>query len=126
MTYLVLKYLHMLTVSITLALFLLRGFWMLGDSPRLAARWVRIVPHTNDTLLLLAAIGMLGAGFINPLQHPWILAKLLGLLVYIGLGTLALKHRDKRVRVSALIAALAVFAWIASVAVSKQLIPWLA
>ncbi len=126
MTYLVLKYLHMLTVSITLALFLLRGFWMLGDSPHLAARWVRIVPHANDTFLLLAAIGMLITGRLDPLQQPWILAKLLGLLVYIGLGTLALKHRDKRVRVSALIAALAVFAWIASVAVSKQLIPWLA
>ncbi len=126
MTYLVLKYLHMLTVSITLTLFLLRGFWMLGDSPHLAARWVRIVPHANDTLLLLAAIGMLITGRLDPLQQPWILAKLLGLLVYIGLGTLALKHRDKRVRVSALIAALAVFAWIASVAVSKQLIPWLA
>ena len=126
MTYLVLKYLHMLTVSITLTLFLLRGFWMLGDSPHLAARWVRIVPHANDTFLLLAAIGMLITGRLDPLQQPWILAKLLGLLVYIGLGTLALKHRDKRVRVSALIAALAVFAWIASVAVSKQLIPWLA
>ena len=112
MAYSALKYLHMLTVTVTLALFLLRSFWMLGDSPRLRARWVRILPHANDTLLLLAAIGMLVAGRLDPLQQPWILAKLLGLLAYIGLGTLALKHRDKRVRVTALIAALAVFAWV--------------
>jgi len=124
MAYTALKHLHMLTVVITLTLFLLRGFWMLADSPRLQARWLRIVPHTNDALLLFAAIAMLVVGGLNPLQHPWIMTKIVGLLAYIGLGTLALKHgKTKATRVKALIAALGVFAWIVAVAVTKQVIP---
>ena len=78
MTYTALKHLHALTVVITLALFLLRGFWMLIDSPRLQARWLKIVPHTNDTLLLAAAIVMLAVAGLNPLEQPWLLAKIIG------------------------------------------------
>jgi uncharacterized membrane protein SirB2 len=124
MAYTALKHLHMLTVAITLALFLLRGAWMLADSPRLQARWTRIVPHINDTVLLAAAIGMLVVGGLNPLQQPWIMAKIVGLLAYIGLGTVALKRgKTKAIRVTALIAALAVVAWIVAVAFTKQVIP---
>jgi uncharacterized membrane protein SirB2 len=124
MTYTALKHLHALTVVITLALFLLRGFWMLVDSPRLQAHWLRIVPHGNDTLLLFAAIAMLGVGGLNPLQNPWIMAKIIGLLAYIALGTVALKRgRTKAIRVKALIAALGVFAYIVAVALTKQVIP---
>ncbi len=124
MEYTALKHLHALTVVVTLGLFLLRGFWMLLDSPRLTARWTRIVPHVNDTVLLGAAIGLLVVGGLNPLDHPWLLAKILGLLAYIGLGTIALKRgRTKAIRVQALIAALAVFAYVIAVAVTKQVVP---
>ena len=124
MDYSALKHLHALTVVITLALFLLRAFWMLADSPRLQARWVRIVPHGNDAVLLFAAIALLVVGGLNPLEHPWIVAKIIGLLAYIGLGTVSLKRgRTKAIRVKALIAALGVFAYIVAVAVTKQVIP---
>lgn len=124
MDYGTLKLLHALTVAITLALFLLRGFWMLTDSPRLRARWLRIAPHSNDTLLLATAIAMLVVGGLNPLVHPWIIAKIIGLLAYIGLGTVALKRgASKAIRVKALIAALGIFAYIVAVAVTKQVIP---
>ena len=124
MDYSTLKYLHMLTVAITLPLFLLRGFWMLADSPRLQARWLKIVPHVNDTLLLTAAIAMLVVAGLNPLQHPWVMAKIIGLLAYIGLGTVALKRgKTKAIRVQAMIAALGVFAYIIAVALTKQAIP---
>lgn len=124
MDYSTLKYLHALTVVATLILFLLRGFWMLADSPRLHARWLKTAPHLNDTLLLAAAIAMLVVAELNPLDQPWILAKIIGLLAYIGLGTVALKRgRTKAIRVKALIAALGVFAYIVAVAVTKQVIP---
>lgn len=124
MDYTTLKHLHALTVVITLALFLLRSFWMLADSPRLYARWLKIAPHTNDTLLLATAIAMLVVAELNPLEQPWILAKIIGLLAYIGLGTVALKRGStKAIRVKALIAALGVFAYIIAVAVTKQVIP---
>ncbi|MDP2430667.1 MAG: SirB2 family protein [Pseudomonadota bacterium] len=124
MTYTALKHLHALTVVITLALFLLRSFWMLLDSPRLQARWLKIAPHINDTLLLTAAIALLVVGSLNPLEQPWIMAKIIGLLAYIGLGTVALKRgKTKTIRVQAMIAALGVFAYIVAVAVTKQVIP---
>jgi uncharacterized membrane protein SirB2 len=127
MEYPLLRSLHIVTVHLTLALFLLRGFWMLTESPRLDARWVRIVPHINDSLLLFAAIAMLVVAGLNPLEQPWLLAKIIGLLVYIGLGTLALKRgKTKAIRVQALIAALAVFGYIIAVAITKQVIPGVA
>lgn len=127
MEYASLRVLHIVTVHITLILFLLRGYWMLRDSPRLADRWVRIVPHVNDTVLLLAAIALLAIARLNPLEQPWVLAKIVGLLAYIGLGTVALKRgRSKALRVKALIAALSVFAYIVAVGITKQIMPGMA
>lgn len=127
MDYSLLRGVHAVTVVITLLLFLLRGFWMMRESPRLTARWVRVAPHLNDTVLLAAAVAMLVVGGLNPFQQPWLLAKIVGLLAYIGLGTLALKRgRSKAVRVKAFIAALGVFAYIVAVAVTKQVVPGLA
>lgn len=126
MDYSLLRTLHIATVHLTLILFLLRGFWMLTDSALLQARWTRIVPHVNDSLLLFAAIAMLFVGGLNPLDQPWLLAKIIGLLVYIGLGTVALKRgKTKAVRITALVAALAVFGYIMAVALTKQVIPGL-
>jgi uncharacterized membrane protein SirB2 len=127
MDYALLRTAHIATVHISLALFLLRGFWMLQESPRLQDRWVRILPHVNDTLLLAAAIAMLVVGGFNPLQQPWLMAKILGLLAYIGVGTVALKRgRTKAVRVKAFVVALGIFAYIVAVAVTKQVVPGVA
>lgn len=126
MSYLTLKHLHALTVLITIALFLLRGFWMLQDSPKLQARWARIVPHVNDSLLLATAVGMLIVGSLNPIGQPWLMAKIIGLLVYIVLGTIALKRgQTKAIRIKAFVASLGVLGYIVAVAVTKQAMPGL-
>ncbi|MGQ9861416.1 MAG: SirB2 family protein, partial [Thiobacillaceae bacterium] len=84
-------------------------------------------PHVNDTLLLAAAIGLLLVADLSPLDQPWIMAKIIGLIAYIGLGTVALKRgRTKAIRVMAFVAALGVFAYIVAVAVTKQVVPGLA
>lgn len=127
MDYTLLRTAHIATVHISLVLFLLRGFWMLRESPRLNDRWVRTLPHVNDTLLLTAAIAMLVVGSLNPLEQPWLMAKILGLLAYIGVGTVALKRgKTKAVRIKALVAALGIFAYIIAVAVTKQVVPGVA
>jgi uncharacterized membrane protein SirB2 len=124
MEYTLLKLIHSGTVYITFGLFLVRGLWMLLDSPRLQDRWVKVVPHLNDTLLLTAAIAMLIVGGLNPLDNPWIIAKILGLLLYIFLGTMALKRgKTKGQRTLYFIAALATIGWLIAVAVTKQVIP---
>ncbi len=127
MDYALLRTAHIATVHISLALFLLRGFWMLRESPRLRDRWIRVVPHVNDTLLLAAAIAMLVVSGFNPLQHPWLMAKIIGLLAYIGVGTVALKRgRTKAIRIKALVVAVGIFAYIVAVAATKQVVPGVA
>ncbi len=124
MDYIALRSIHLATVAISLALFLLRGVWRMLDSPMLGRKWVRIVPHVNDAILLAAAVGMLVVAGLNPLRHGWLMAKILALLAYIALGTVALKRGETpRQRTLAFIGALAAFGYIAAVAVSKQVVP---
>jgi uncharacterized membrane protein SirB2 len=119
--YLAVKYVHVAAVAASFALFFLRGAWMTLDSPRLAARWVRIVPHVNDTVLLAAGVWLAVALREAPGTSPWLTAKLAALLAYIVLGTLALRPgRSKRVRVAAWLAALAVFGYMVAVATTRS------
>jgi uncharacterized membrane protein SirB2 len=58
---------------------------------------------------------------LAPSDAPWLLAKIVGLVVYVGLGVVALRPGGSRtVRASAWLAALAVVAWIVSVAMTKS------
>lgn len=96
---------------------------MLRDSARLHARWVRIAPHVVDTLLLVSAIGLAVQLRLSPVQHTWLLAKIVALLLYIGLGVVALRRgRNRLVRALAWVAALATYLYIVAVAVTKS--PW--
>ena len=121
MLYVVLKHLHVTCVVISLSGFFLRGVWMLADSPLLSRRWVKIVPHVNDTLLLAAAIGLSIIVQQYPFVHGWVTAKALGLLGYIGFGMFALRRgRSKALRVSFWLAALAVAGYVVSVALTRD------
>jgi uncharacterized membrane protein SirB2 len=115
------KYGHELAALTSFSLFLLRGVWMLRDSPKLAQRWVRILPHAVDTLLLASALALTLMLQQYPLRDAWLSAKLAAVLVYIGLGMVALRHgRTKGMRAAAWIGALAVFLYIVSVALSHN------
>jgi uncharacterized membrane protein SirB2 len=123
MTYALIKQLHLATLVVTLALFVLRGVWMMRESPRLQARWVRITPHINDTLLLASGLALSFLMGQYPLVHGWLTAKFFALIAYIVLGTIALKRGKTRgVRIAAWVAALAVFAYM--VAVARAHAPW--
>lgn len=126
MDYTLLKHLHLTTIALSLALFVLRGVWMMASSPRLQRRWVKIVPHVNDTLLLASGIALAVLIGQYPLVHGWLTAKLVALLVYIGLGTVALKRGKTRpIRIGAWLAALAVFAYMLAVARAHDPFPFL-
>jgi uncharacterized membrane protein SirB2 len=126
MTYLLLKQLHLATIAITLTLFLLRGAWMVMGSSLLQARWVRIVPHLNDTLLLASGIALAVLMQQYPLVHGWLTAKFFALIVYIVLGTIALKRgKTKAQRIAAWFAALLVFGYMVAVARAHAPFPFL-
>ncbi|MCX7184166.1 MAG: SirB2 family protein [Nitrosospira sp.] len=121
MSYAVLKMIHVASVILSYLLFTLRGVWMMQDSSTLQRRWVKIVPHVIDTVLLTSAIALAMTIQQNPLNDAWLGAKVAGLLLYIGLGMVALKRgKTRKVRITAWIAAHAVFFYIVLVALTKS------
>jgi uncharacterized membrane protein SirB2 len=120
-----LKYIHITCVALSYSLFFLRGVWMLRDSPALQHRWIRIAPHTVDSVLLASAITLAWQLGFSPLSSPWLAAKIIALLIYIAIGTVALKHgKTKHIRIVAWVTAQLVFIYIASVAVTHNPAPW--
>lgn len=121
MIYAAVKHLHIACVVISGAGFFLRGLLMLRRSPLLAARWIRVLPHINDTVLLAAAIGLTVITGQYPFVDAWVTAKVFGVIAYIVLGALALRDGGTpQTRLGCWLAALAVFCWIASVALTRH------
>jgi len=124
-SYVLLKYVHVTAVIASFALFFLRGLWMMAAPGKLAARWVRVVPHVIDTVLLVSAIALAATTAQYPFVQPWLTAKVLALLAYILLGTVAIRRgRTRRVRIVAWILALVVFGYIVVVAHTRDPFPW--
>ncbi|MDD5324031.1 MAG: SirB2 family protein [Polaromonas sp.] len=125
MNYLAIKYIHITSVVLSGSFFLLRGLWMLRESDLLRRRWVKVLPHIIDTLLLGSALIMVFWSRQYPFVQPWLTAKVLALLVYIVLGSVALKRgRTRAVRRWAFAAALATFAYIVAVALTRHAMPF--
>lgn len=121
MSYLALKHLHLSTIAVSLLLFVLRYIWMLRDSPQLKAKWVRVLPHIVDTLLLVSGIWLASFWYRSGAPLGWLGVKLIALVFYIVLGSLAIKRgRTRSKRVIAGLLALLVFAYIVAVALSKS------
>lgn len=119
--YVLVKYVHISSVALSFSLFFLRGIWMLNAPQRLAIRWVRILPHIIDTILLSSAVALAVMSRQYPGVESWLTAKVIALLLYIALGMIALKPgRDRRIRVWAWLSALLVFGYIVGVAVTRS------
>ena len=117
----VFKTIHMITITITLVMFLIRWYWKLSGSAMLDKLFVRVFPHVNDTVLLISALGAAFTSGQYPYTAPWLSAKLIALPIYIIFGYLALKKdRTQKQSAAAGAAALGVFAYIVWVAASRH------
>lgn len=115
------KLVHIVCAYLTGAGFLLRGVWALADNPLSQHRLTKVVPHIIDTLLLLAALGMLYSWSISLPANPWLVAKIFALLVYIGFGLLMLRWgQTTRARLFGMLGGVATYAYIVAVAHSKS------
>lgn len=98
---------------------------MLRGSPLAQARWARYARDAVDIVLLGSAITLAWQLGISPLEHAWLAAKIVALLLYIGIGSVALKHgKTRRIRLTAWLTAQAVFLYIVSVAKTHDAMPW--
>ncbi|MBV8468992.1 MAG: SirB2 family protein [Burkholderiaceae bacterium] len=116
-----LKLVHQCAVALSVTGFTLRGAGALAGACWVRSRPARTLPHLIDSVLLLSALALAYTVGFTPANSPWLLAKLLALPVYIGLGVVALRPQSPPgLRLLAWLAALLVLAYIVSVAISKS------
>ncbi len=118
--YATLKLIHVTCVAISILGFFLRGILTQRDAAVMRRRWIRVLPHLNDVALLASAVAMAVLSGQYPFSADWLTAKLLGLIVYVGLGVIALRGRHPGRRRLAFALALVVFSWIVSVALTRN------
>jgi len=111
------KWLHVAAVSASGTLFFVRGL-----AAHLGASWTMATPlrylsYTIDTVLLAAALALMSIVRQYPGVHDWLTVKVLLVVVYVVLGTFALKRSaTRRNRFAFWIAALLVYAFIFGIA----------
>ncbi|HYJ40518.1 MAG TPA: SirB2 family protein [Steroidobacteraceae bacterium] len=111
------KWVHIAAVLTSGGLFALRGVAMLAGARWYMAAPLRYLSYTVDTVLLTAALMLATMLHQYPFVQSWLTVKVLLLVVYVVLGSYALKRGATRAaRTLALGAALLVFAFIISVA----------
>jgi uncharacterized membrane protein SirB2 len=121
MSYLAIKHLHLSCVVLSGLGFALRATWMWRASPLLQHPLARRLPHIIDSLLLGSALTLAWLSGQYPFVEGWLTAKVLGLLVYIGCGTIALKRgRTPSIRRYFVLLAGLSYAYIVGVALTRQ------
>lgn len=119
--YATVRLVHVTCAGASIAGFAARGALLLAGVDWRRWRWLRVLPHANDTVLLGAAVALALMSGQYPLRDAWLTAKLAGLCLYVGMGTLALRpDLGWRARAGALVAALAIAAYIVGVAVTRS------
>lgn len=112
---------HLAAVTLSVCLFGLRCALMLAESRWLQHRLLRVLPHVVDTALLASGVWLMLLTRQYPFASAWLTLKLLAVVAYIVLGSIALRRgRTRRVRAIASIAALLTVGWIVLVAVARN------
>jgi uncharacterized membrane protein SirB2 len=108
---------HIVCVVASGSLFALRGLLVQAGSPLGNHPLLRFPSYAIDTALLAAAIMLMSLLHAWPGVEPWLTVKVLLVLVYIVLGSFALKRgRTPGVRRACFLAAVAVFLFIVGIA----------
>ncbi|MEA1889894.1 MAG: SirB2 family protein [Pseudomonadota bacterium] len=112
---------HVATVLLSISGFIFRGILHLTGSDLLNRKWLKISPHVNDTVLIISAIVLVHQSDLIFLTAPWLQAKIVALILYIMLGLIAFRFaKTKTVSLLAWIGAILVFAYIVTVAITKN------
>jgi len=119
------KLVHITCATITILGFVLRSILKFTKPEKLERRWIKITPHVIDTFLLITAIMLVYQKSLYPLEQSWVLAKLVGLIIYIVLGMLTLRFSKTNAQaIPAFFAAVLCYTYIVSVAITKSAWPF--
>jgi uncharacterized membrane protein SirB2 len=118
MSLLFLKYLHVVAVATTFALFFVRGLWLMQSYPESQEKWVRALPHIVDGVLVLSALGILITSPLKGWPGEWLTLKLLLAVVYFALVLLLFRWaRTLTTKILIWLPTLVLFLYITTVAV---------
>ncbi|MBT1451327.1 SirB2 family protein [Glaciecola sp. XM2] len=119
--YTLIKHVHITLALASVTLFCVRFYMSLNYSANLTKTWARVLPHCIDTLLLSLGIYLMVTMKLWPSEQPWLLVKLCALVVYIVLGSVAIKY-GKTVKVKKVAGAFALltYGYMVNVALSHQ------
>lgn len=118
--YMILKHLHVTTAYLTIILLALCLLLDALGRPGWRQTPLRVIPHINHTILLVAAISLIFVAGYASAMPGWLIAKIVLLLGYIVAGVFALKTTaGKPVRVSAAVLALVQYSAIMHLALAK-------
>jgi len=124
MNYLAIKHLHVTAATLSILFFMVRAYWSVTENGMLQKKFVKIAPHVIDTVLLVAAI-MLSMMLGPAAAQPWVLTKIVLLIAYIGVGTIAIKRgRTPKSRAIAALIAILIFFYIVGVALKHHPASW--
>ncbi|WP_083023286.1 SirB2 family protein [Vreelandella lionensis] len=124
--YFLIKHLHMTAAALSITLFVVRAWWSVRESPHVIARWIKVLPHLIDTALLGLGVTLMVLLSVWPWQLPWLGAKLLALLAYIGVGSIVIKRGPTpKARAIAAVVAVAIFAYMLGAAIRHSPLSWL-
>lgn len=113
------KILHLTFVLLSISSFVGRVFLAEKQPEMLEQKWIKIGPHIVNSILLITGFTLVFQGSWLSGEYGWIIAKLIALLGYVGLGIIAIKSQDD-LRWKAFAGAIACFVYIAVVAVTKN------
>lgn len=120
------KQAHVGLVVASGSLFALRGLLALRRSPLANHAALRMLSYAIDSALLTAAVVLVSILHMYPLAHDWLTLKIALLLVYIVLGSFALKRaRSARGRLLCYLAALLVYLGMFGIARAHHPLGWL-
>ncbi len=83
--YLALKGLHLITMTATMLMFVVRGILFMQNSPLLDLPFIRKAPFYIDGLLIISAVALAVGIGSYPFVDTWVTAKLLATIVFLGL-----------------------------------------
>jgi uncharacterized membrane protein SirB2 len=112
-----LRHFHIVLALLSVGLFVVRGSLVLARSPAHDPAWLKYPSYLIDTLLLTAALMLTTVIRQYPFATDWLTMKVALLVIYVVLGSIALKRgRTRAVRATAFVAALMTVAFLFSVA----------
>ena len=95
MSYMAIKHMHLTFVILSVVLFYVRAISRINNWQLAKNKILFISSHIGDTLLLISAFSLIYIAGLNPLDHDWLLEKIVLVVAYIALGFVLLKQKTK-------------------------------